>query len=104
MKSDLVLHVQGLNARYGSELILDGVDLDVHRGEWMTLLGPNAAGKSTLLHAIVGYVAAEKGSIEIAGCSTRKDRLTAMRHLGFASPPEKLPVLLTGRQCLEIYA
>src|SRR5215831_11966674 len=90
--------------RYAATLVLDKVDLDVTRGEWLTLLGPNAAGKTTLLHAIVGYVTPVSGSIAIGGCSTGRQRTDALRHLGFASPPDKLPALLTGRQCLEVYA
>jgi ABC-2 type transport system ATP-binding protein len=59
---------------------------------------------STLLHCIVGYLSLVEGSVSICGRSLQTDRLAALRELGFACAPERLPGLLTGRQCLEIYA
>jgi branched-chain amino acid transport system ATP-binding protein len=58
-----VLEVRGLVVRYGSATALDGVDLEVARGEMVALVGPNGAGKTTLFNAIAGVVPATAGSI-----------------------------------------
>lgn len=99
-----VLEVGSLHAGYGKLIVLAGVDLEIARGEWLALLGPNASGKTTLLHCIAGMLVPSAGSIAICGCSLRQDGLGAKRHLGFGCAPERLPGLLTGRQCLEVYA
>jgi iron complex transport system ATP-binding protein len=51
-----VISVAGLTVRLDGALIVDGVDLDVARGEWVTIIGPNGAGKSTALRAIGGLL------------------------------------------------
>jgi ABC-2 type transport system ATP-binding protein len=98
------LRVRALHAGYGRLLVLCGVNLEVARGEWLALLGPNASGKTTLLHCIAGMLLPRAGEICICGEWLRHDALTAKRALGFGCAPERLPDLLTGRQCLEVYA
>jgi len=99
-----VLQVRSLHAGYDKLVVLSGVDLDISRGEWLALLGPNASGKTTLLHCIAGLLVPSAGSISICGCSLRQDAMGAKGQLGFGCAPERLPGLLTGRQCLEVYA
>ncbi|NBS01951.1 MAG: ABC transporter ATP-binding protein, partial [Rhizobiales bacterium] len=48
---------------YGTVRVLDAVDLDVHRGEFLTLLGPSGSGKTTLLMMLAGFVRPDCGSI-----------------------------------------
>ena len=98
------LLVRSLHAAYDKLVVLNGVDLEVARGEWLALLGPNASGKTTLLHCIAGMLVPAAGSISICGNSLRQQAMAAKRALGFGCAPESLPGLLTGRQCLEIYA
>jgi ABC-2 type transport system ATP-binding protein len=98
------LNVRSLHAGYGKQAVLAGVDLEIARGEWLALLGPNASGKTTLLHCIAGMLLPSAGSICICGHSLRQDALAAKGRLGFGCAPEGLPGLLTGRQCLEVYA
>jgi branched-chain amino acid transport system ATP-binding protein len=62
-----VLHIQNLCASYGARPILDGVHLDVHAGEIVTVIGHNGAGKSTLLRAIFNMVPWRSGTIELSG-------------------------------------
>lgn len=103
-ESQPVLQVRSLHAGYDKLVVLSGVDLEIARGEWLALLGPNASGKSTLLHCIAGLLVPSAGSIAICGHSLRQDALGAKGQLGFGCAPERLPGLLTGRQCLEVYA
>ena len=99
-----VLEIVDLHARYGKREVLRGVSFEVARGKWFCLLGPNGVGKSTLLHCVVGRLAPTSGTIHIAGESLAAAPAAAKRQLGYACAPEQLPALLTGRQCLEVYA
>ena len=102
--STTVLEVDALHAGYGSHEILKGVSLRLRAGEWFCLLGPNGSGKSTLLHSIGGRVVPTQGCISVCGHSITAQPLLARRSLGFGCATEQLPGLLTGRQCLEVYA
>lgn len=102
--SERVLDIVGVRARYGAHEVLRGVDLHIARGEWFCLLGPNGVGKSTLLNCLTGRMRPVAGDIDVCGHSILTQPLAAKRFLGVASAPEQLPGLLTGRQCLEVYA
>jgi branched-chain amino acid transport system ATP-binding protein len=62
-----LLAVRAVTAAYGHIAALKGVDLDVHDGEIVTLIGANGAGKSTLMMTIFGNPRAQQGSIVFAG-------------------------------------
>jgi ABC-2 type transport system ATP-binding protein len=100
----LVLDVRQVHAKYGKREVLSGVSLQVPAGEWFCLLGPNGVGKSTLLRCISGAITPSAGDLLIAGHSAITAPLSAKQRLGYACAPEQLPGLLTGRQCLEVYA
>src|SRR3954463_4249844 len=52
---------------YGDVVAVDGVDLDIRRGEFFTLLGPSGSGKTTCLRMIAGFERPDEGRIELAG-------------------------------------
>jgi len=62
-----LLRISNLHAWYGESHILHGVDLTVHKGEVVTLLGRNGAGRSTTVKSIMGLVGKRTGSITING-------------------------------------
>jgi ABC-2 type transport system ATP-binding protein len=99
-----LLHVAGLRVAYGDTHVIDGIDLEIARGEFVALIGPNGAGKTTLLHAIAGTAAPCGGTVSIAGHDVAKAPLGAKKALGLAVEPAQLPVLLTGRECLALFA
>jgi branched-chain amino acid transport system ATP-binding protein len=65
-----VLKIANLEAWYGESHILHGVELTVHEGEVVTLLGRNGAGRTTTLRAIMGMVGKRLGSVVINGVET----------------------------------
>lgn len=68
MRSDeVVVAVRDLRMRYGDTDVLDGVDLQVHRGEVLALLGPNGAGKSTTIEILEGFRQRSDGFVEVLG-------------------------------------
>ena len=62
-----MLEVRGVKTFYGNIMALRGVDVDVHRGEIVTLIGSNGAGKSTLMMTIFGQPRAREGQIIYEG-------------------------------------
>ncbi len=62
-----LLEVEGLNAWYGESHVLHGMGFHVQRGELVTLLGRNGAGKSTTLKCVMGMLSARKGSVRFEG-------------------------------------
>ncbi|MET4578093.1 ABC transporter ATP-binding protein [Ottowia thiooxydans] len=90
-----VLHVCDLNAWYGESHVLHGVDFNVSRGEVVTLLGRNGAGKSTTLKAIVGLLRTRKGSVLIEGTETMNLPSRRVAGLGIGYVPEDRGIYAT---------
>jgi branched-chain amino acid transport system ATP-binding protein len=65
--SSLALEIQNLNAWYGESHVLHGINLSVHKGEVVCLLGRNGAGRTTTLRSILGLVGNRTGSIKVNG-------------------------------------
>ena len=61
------LTVEALEAGYGATPVLEGLDLQVRKGEFVALLGASGCGKSTLLRALAGFVAPRGGRVRVAG-------------------------------------
>ena len=61
------LTLRGLTKRYGALAAVDGVDLEVERGKFLTILGPSGGGKTTVLMSIAGFVEPSSGSILLDG-------------------------------------
>ena len=61
------VHMVGLAKAYGTTQVLDGIDLDVARGEILVVIGASGSGKTTLLRCLVGLVEVDEGRIEIDG-------------------------------------
>lgn len=82
------LRISGLHAFYGESHILHGVDMVVQRGELVTLLGRNGAGRSTTLKAIMNMVGRRTGSIMINGEETMQCAPHNIARLGVGYCPE----------------
>jgi ABC-2 type transport system ATP-binding protein len=65
--ADLAVNVRGLHRFYGETRAVDGVDLDVVRGEVLALLGPNGAGKTTTTEILEGYRKRDSGDVTVLG-------------------------------------
>ncbi len=65
--------VRGLRKRYGELTVLDGLDLDVARGQLVALLGPNGAGKTTTVEILEGYRRPDAGKIRVLGLDPQRD-------------------------------
>ena len=87
--STTVLDVQGLSAGYAGNQVLDGVHFHLQRGEVVTLLGRNGAGKSTTLKCLMGFIAEKTGSITFEGVPIARCLPEQIARLGMAYCPEE---------------
>ncbi|MET8639490.1 metal ABC transporter ATP-binding protein [Streptomyces sp. NPDC004096] len=69
-----LITLRGIRADLGSRPVLRGIDLAVHRGEVVALLGANGSGKSTVVRSIIGQVPPSAGEIELFGTPLRRFR------------------------------
>ncbi len=65
--SDPAIEVRGLVKRYGESVAVDGLDLDIRRGEIFALLGPNGAGKTTTVEILEGFRRRDGGEVSVLG-------------------------------------
>ncbi|WP_245177421.1 ABC transporter ATP-binding protein [Geodermatophilus sp. DF01_2] len=64
---DAAISIRGLVKRYGDRAAVDGLDLDIRRGEIFALLGPNGAGKTTTVEVLEGYRRRDGGAVRVLG-------------------------------------
>ncbi len=83
------LEIKGLNAWYGESHILHGVDISVNKGEVVTILGRNGAGRTTTMRSILGLTGSRTGSIRIHGTESIDMETFKIAHLGIGYCPEE---------------
>ncbi|MGZ5034797.1 MAG: ABC transporter ATP-binding protein, partial [Usitatibacter sp.] len=84
-----VLRIDNLQAWYGESHVLHGVNLIVHKGEVVTLLGRNGAGRTSTLKSILGLVGRRTGSIKVNGAETVAWPTYRIARLGLGYCPEE---------------
>jgi phospholipid/cholesterol/gamma-HCH transport system ATP-binding protein len=79
--------LRGVHKRFGSQVVLDGVDLDVQEGETLALLGPSGTGKSVLLKHIIGLIRPDSGIVVVddqdVGKLRRKELAALRSRIGY---------------------
>lgn len=90
-----LLSVRELNAWYGESHALHGIDLDVHQGETVTLLGRNGVGKTTALRSIMGIIRKRSGTITFDGRDMMRVPLHRTAHTGMGFVPEERGIFAT---------
>lgn len=90
MTSEITLAARNLTRRFGNQLVLDDVSLELKRGEVLGLLGHNGAGKSTTMQILTGCVVPHSGNVEICGFDLARQPVRAKANLGYL--PETPPL------------
>ena len=98
------IHAQGLRKSYGTQVVLDGIDLDVPEGTVYALLGPNGAGKTTTVHILSTLIAADGGQVEVAGHDVGRDPDGVRAAIGVTGQFSALDKFLTGEENLVLMA
>jgi ABC-2 type transport system ATP-binding protein len=97
------LRTSGLSKSFGRPAV-DGLDLEVRRGELYALLGPNGAGKTTTLRMVTGLVAPDAGRIEVLGIDLAQAPLDAKRRMAYLPDDPMLYGKLKPTEYLEFVA
>jgi ABC-type multidrug transport system ATPase subunit len=100
--SDVVAELRDARKHYGPIVALDGVDLQIRRGEMLAILGPNGAGKSTSVSLLLGLLEPDKGAATLFGQSPHS--IDARRHIGVMLQDVTLTGELTARELIELSA
>lgn len=97
-----MLRLRELRKRFGGLVAVDGLTLDVARGEVFGLLGPNGAGKSTTIGMAVGLIAPDEGQVEVEGAGSPTSA-RARAHVGVAPQELALYEELSGEENLRFF-
>jgi len=76
-----VIRVRGLVNRFGAQVVHDGLDLDVRRGEILGVVGGSGTGKSVLMRSLIGLRRPDAGEIEVLGVDPRSDDPADLLHI-----------------------
>jgi ABC-2 type transport system ATP-binding protein len=96
-----MIAVNGLRKAFGDQVVLDGVDFEVPPGTVFALLGPNGSGKTTTVRILSTLLAADAGTVAIAG---RTEPAAIRRAIGVTGQFSAIDKLLTGRENLRLMA
>src|SRR5881398_1762938 len=98
-----VLEVSGVRKRYGPTVALDGVTLSVGEGELFGLLGPNAAGKTTLISILCGLTDADEGEVRLFGRPFDRSSHELRRQVGIGTQDLSIYPDLSARENLRFF-
>jgi ABC-2 type transport system ATP-binding protein len=102
--SDLAIRTHALVKRYGADVLaVNGLDLEVHRGECFGLLGPNGAGKTTTIEILEGLLEPTSGEVEVLGRSWQKNGAELRERLGITLQQTHLPPRLSVVETLRLF-
>lgn len=106
MSQEIVLSIRNIETFYGPVMAIRGISLDVHKGELVTILGGNGAGKTTILKTISGALEPRKGNITFQGQDITGWHPDQVAKAGMGHVPEgrELFPLLSVRENLEMGA
>ncbi|MGW0842692.1 ABC transporter ATP-binding protein [Streptomyces sp. NPDC002787] len=95
------VRVQGLWKRFGAQVAVAGIDLELPAGRFIGLVGPNGAGKTTTLSMVTGLLRPDQGSVEVVGHDVWRDPVEVKARIGVLPEGLRLFDRLTGRELLS---
>ncbi|MGV9243725.1 ABC transporter ATP-binding protein [Streptomyces sp. NPDC003710] len=100
----LAVDVRGLRKQYGDVTAVDGIDLEIHRGEVFGLLGPNGAGKTTTVEILQGNRDRDGGEVSVLGADPASATRAWRSKVGIVWQDESAPAELTVRETVRHFA
>jgi ABC-2 type transport system ATP-binding protein len=94
--------VTGLRKAYGDKVVLDGIDFEVATGTIFSLLGPNGAGKTTAINVLSTLIAADGGTVRVAGHDVATEAKAVRASIGVTGQFAAVDDLLTGQENLRL--
>ena len=104
MTDDLIVEARGLTKRYGTQAVVDNLDLSVRRGECFGLLGPNGAGKTTTLRMLMGATSPSAGELNVLGYPIPQQARQMHQRLGVVPQQDNLDPDFTVMENLATFA
>src|SRR5438876_1417270 len=103
MDNSHAIRCRGLVKDYGTVRAVNGLDLEVERGECFGLLGPNGAGKTTTVEILEGLLPATSGEVEVLGQRWGEQDERVRQRLGISLQETRLAEKLTVRETLVLF-
>ncbi|MDD4679896.1 MAG: ABC transporter ATP-binding protein [Clostridia bacterium] len=98
-----ILNVSNLTKKFGKFTALDGIDLEVNKGEVYGFIGPNGAGKTTTIRVILGILKATQGKATVFGKDAWKDAVEIHKNLAYVPGEVNLWPNLTGGEVIDLF-
>jgi ABC-2 type transport system ATP-binding protein len=98
-----IIEINGLVKKFGDFTAVNGIDINIKKGEIFGLLGPNGAGKSTTINMLLGLLKPTSGSVFVNGVDMQKEPNRAKQHIGVVTQETIVEPELTAEQNLEIF-
>ena len=102
--SDAVVTVRGLTKSYGGQVVLDRLDLDVHAGEVVGLIGANGAGKTTAVECLQGLRRPDAGRMRVLGLDPLQDAQRVRSQIGSQLQDSGLPDRMRVSEAVALFA
>ena len=100
----MMIETRGLRKSFGSNVVLDGIDLNVAEGTIFALLGPNGAGKTTMVQIVSTLIKADSGEVRVAGRDVVREPEVVRAMIGVTGQFSAVDNMLTGEENLLLMA
>jgi len=98
-----IIKISNLSKKFGSFTALDGIDLEVNKGEIYGFIGPNGAGKTTTLRILLGILRATRGEVKVFGMDAWKDAVEIHKNIAYVPGEVNLWPNLTGGEVIDLF-
>lgn len=88
--SEPAIKIHLVNKKFGKNVVLENVSLEIPRGQTLALLGRNGAGKTTLIRMLLGLLKPDGGSMEVDGCDPTRDAIELRRRVGYLAEDQTM--------------
>lgn len=107
LKMNSIIEINNLSMRYGNNLVLKNLNLEVHEGQIIGYIGPNGAGKSTTVKIMLGLVNGYEGEVKLFGKDIANGDVSYKQRIGYVPEVTEIYDSLTAREyltfCGELY-
>lgn len=97
---EMVISIKNLKMSYGSKQVLNGINLEIHRGQIIGYIGPNGAGKSTTVKILLGILEGFQGEVRVLGEDISSGSIEYKKKIGYVPETAEIYDSLTAQEYL----